>query len=365
MSELERLAAGMLCIGFDGTSATKHAESMLDRGIGAVVLFKRNVESPGQLAELCAGLKRRAGHPLLICVDQEGGRVMRMREPFTIIPSMRELGRTGDVELARQIGRLLARELRAVNIDMNLAPVLDVDTNAGNPVIADRSLGTTPELVARMGCALLRGMQENGVAACGKHFPGHGDTWQDSHYALPRVSHSIDRIARVELVPFEAAIRAGVAAIMTSHVVIEPLDRKYPATMSGAILDGLLRRRLGFDGLVISDDLEMKAIADNFGIEEVLVRGAVAGVDLFCICHSAQLQLQAVEVLVKAVERGELTRDRLRQANRRIGEVVARYVQGPGKADMSVIGCDEHRAIVSRARLLAAAPAADPTEGWR
>src|SRR5437016_6790227 len=189
-----------------------------------------------------------------------------MREPFTLVPSMREVGQAGDEKLAYEVGRVLARELRAVNFDMNLAPVLDVDTNPGNPVISSRSFGGSSELVTKLGVAVLRGLQQNGVAACAKHFPGHGDTNKDSHKELPTLAgHDLPRLLRVELPPFEAAIHAGVASVMTAHVIYAPIDSANPGTMSAAILEGLLRKRLGFDGLVLSDDMQMKAIADHFG----------------------------------------------------------------------------------------------------
>ncbi|HWP40277.1 MAG TPA: beta-N-acetylhexosaminidase [Tepidisphaeraceae bacterium] len=356
----------MICIGFDGKTIAPHVVSLLDRGVGAVVLFRRNVESPRQFAALCAELKRRAAHPLPIAIDQEGGRVMRLRGGgFTPVPSMRELGRSGDPELARQVGRLLARESRAVNVDWVLAPVLDVDTNPNNPVIADRSLGNHPQLVADLGCALIAGIQGAAVAACGKHFPGHGDTWQDSHLTLPVLDHDLHRLEQIELPPFQAAVRAGVASIMSAHVLLRKLDPHYPATMSRTILHGLLRDRLRFDGLLISDDMEMKAIASHYGIEQAIVLGTLAGIDLFAICHSADLQNQAIDILIRAVESGRVPMERIVQANRRLDALCRQYVAEPNdRPDLSVIGCEQHLAIAERVRRLsAAAPAStDPTE---
>jgi beta-N-acetylhexosaminidase len=287
-------------------------------------------------------------------VDQEGGRVLRLRESFTEIPSMRELGRAGDENLARHLGQILARELRAVNGDLNFAPVLDVDTNPANPVIADRSLGSDPQLVARFGVALMQGIQSEGVAACGKHFPGHGDTAQDSHYELPRLPHGIDRLEAVELAPFRAAIAAGIASIMTAHVIFEGIDPQYPAMLSRTILHELLREQLGFAGVIICDDMEMKAISANFGFEESIIRAADAGVDLFMVCHTQDKQERAIDILTDAVQRGEVPRERIDQANLRVVKMFTQYVKPPSDHDpMQLIGTPEHRAVVDRVRQLA------------
>jgi beta-N-acetylhexosaminidase len=365
--EIEAAAARMFCVGFDGPAVPDHVPELLRRGVSGAVLFRRNVEGPTeQIAGLCRDLKTRAGRPFLICIDQEGGRVQRLREPFTNIPSMRALGRTGDEALARELGRVLARELRAVNIDMDLAPVLDIDTNPANPVIADRSLGSTPELVTRLGLALIDGLQCEGVAACAKHFPGHGDTAQDSHHDLPRLPHAMQRLESVELVPFAAAAQAGVASIMTAHVVFDPLDREFPVTMSPAVLTGILRDRLGYDGVIISDDLEMKAIAAHFDIAEVVTRGTNAGVDLFTIGHDSAVQNRAIDALIRAVESGRVSRDRLAESALRLNRLCHGFLRPPlERVPPGVIGSPEHKAIVDRIAGAAPGDAAagrDPTE---
>ena len=356
----------MFCIGFDGHDIPRQANQLIERGVSSVVLFSRNVGSAAQVAKLCADLKHSANRPLLLAVDQEGGRVRRLREGFTQVPSMREVGLADDEKLTYAIGRLLARELRAVNFDMAFAPVLDVDTNPKNPVIADRSFGPDAARVARLGVALLKGLQDHGVAACGKHFPGHGDTSQDTHLDLPRLPHSLQRLEHVELVPFKAAVDAGVSAIMTSHVVFEPIDARYPATMSRPALDGLLRDRMGFHGLVVSDDLEMKAISNHFQLEEVLVRGVEAGVDLFAICHDHDLQNRAIDLLAAAVTRGDVPRERIDHANKRLDRLFSQYVRPPQAPDLSVLHCPEHQSVVNQIRQRLTSTAADPTESaWR
>ncbi|HYE17204.1 MAG TPA: beta-N-acetylhexosaminidase [Tepidisphaeraceae bacterium] len=351
--------AHLFLVGFDGHTVSPGVRALIDLGVAGVILFGRNVESPRQVAELCGEIKRLAGRPILICIDQEGGRVRRLREGFTAVPSMRAVGATGDERLAHEIGAVLGRELRAVNIDVDLAPSVDVDTNPANPVIGDRSFGASPELVARMGAAVIRGIQDQGVAACAKHFPGHGDTAQDSHAELPRLPHAIERLRAVELPPFRAAVEAGVAMVMTSHVVFEPVDPLLPATLSAAVIGGVLRREMGFDGVVVSDDLEMEAIAANFSVDEVVTRGAGAGVDLLAVCHDEELQHRAIEALGAAVRLGAVSEERVAHANRRVGRLMDRYARGARAFDATVLGCEEHRAVV--ARVGKAVDGTDPT----
>lgn len=344
MESLERAVAKLFCVGFPGLEMPKGTRTLLEKGVTGVILFSRNFESAEQFATLLASIKGSVDRPLLTSIDQEGGRVRRLRgTPFTEIPSMRTVGRLGDEGVARQVGRVLARELRAVNVDLDFAPVLDVDTNPQNPVIGDRSFGSDPEQVARLGAALVEGMQSEGVAACAKHFPGHGDTQKDSHLDLPRLPHGMERLEAVELFPFRHVV-GKVASIMTAHVVFESLDPARPATMSRAALDGILRDRFGYEGVVISDDLEMKAIADHFGLEEAVVEGVLAGVDLFLVCHHEEVQAKAIEHLVRAVRSGRVPEARIAQACRRIDRLVERYVRPPVSPEaLQVLGCDEHR----------------------
>jgi beta-N-acetylhexosaminidase len=268
----------------------------------------------------------------VLAIDQEGGQVARLREGFTEIPPMRAVGATGSAALARELGQLIGRELRAVGFDMNYGPVLDIDTNPQNPIIAARSFGRTPELVTELGLSLAGGLQEVGVAACGKHFPGHGDTSQDSHLELPTLPHAMERLERVELAPFRAAAKVGIASFMTAHVIFQAVDSKYPATMSRAVLTGILRDKLGYDGVVVTDDVEMKAIADNYGIEEAVLLGLDAGVDHFLCCHTAAQAHRAIDAIVRAVENGKLRRETLDSATRRFATLRARYERPVGPA---------------------------------
>lgn len=363
--ELDTSVARLFAVGFHETSVTDDLMWLIDRGVSAVVLFKRNIEGPEQVAKLCGEIKRRAGRPILIAIDQEGGRVMRLRGKFTDIPTMRDVGRTNDVDLARHVGVVLGRELRAVNIDVNFAPVMDVDTNPANPVIGDRSFGKSPLLVQRMGVAIIQGLQSAGVAACAKHFPGHGDTDSDSHYVLPVLDLSLERLERVELPPFAAAVKAGVATIMTSHVIFKPIDPEFPATMSEKVIGGLLRQRLGFEGVVFSDDLEMRSITEHYGVEQAVIRGLRAGVDLFCVCHNHPLQHRAIDRLIDAVESGEVSRESIDTAGQRIHTLMQNYAHPAHGGELSVIGCNDHVTVAYGVRQMADAVAGtgnDPTE---
>jgi len=362
--ELERKAASLLTVGFHGRTLNSDLKGLLDRGAGGVIWFRRNVGMPAEVLELNREIKAAAGRPLLISVDQEGGPVARLREGFTTLPPMRSVGAAGSAMLAKKLGVSMARELRAVGFDMNFAPVLDVDTNPRNPVIGVRSFGPTPDLVSRLGVALAEGLQEGGVAACGKHFPGHGDTDQDSHLALPRLPHDLERLERVELAPFAAAARAGVAALMTAHVIFEPIDAAFPATMSRGVITGILRQKLGYDGLVISDDLEMRAIRDHFGVEEAMVLGLHAGVDHFLCCESTELAHRAIDAVVRAVEDGRLDSAALEAAIRRFSSVRERFArQVPDPRGLSVLRTPEHLALAeSFAGADEAGRGSDPTE---
>src|SRR5439155_16203179 len=222
--------------------------------------------------------------PLWVSIDQEGGRVARLKEPFTEWPPMATLGRSGDVKLAERFAKALATELKTVGITLDYAPVLDIHTNPKNPVIGDRALAEKAADVARLGAAIVRTLQAEGIAACGKHFPGHGDTSTDSHAELPLVEHPPDRLRQVEFVPFKAAIDAGVATIMTAHVLVPSIDEKRPATLSRRVVYDLLREELKYQGVILSDDLEMKAVAKEYEVPRAATLAIGAGCDGVLIC---------------------------------------------------------------------------------
>jgi beta-N-acetylhexosaminidase len=272
--------------------------------------------------------------------------VARLRKGFTRLPPMRAVGSLGDEALAQRVGALIGRELRAVGVDVNFAPVLDIDTNPKNPIIGNRSLSREPDVVARLGVALGRGIEAEGVAACGKHFPGHGDTAQDSHQELPRLQHSRARLEEVELVPFRAWVLAKLASIMTAHVIFEPIDADYPATMSRPVLHGILREAMGYEGLIVTDDIEMKAIADHYGYDEAAIRGVLAGVDNFLCCHTADVAHQLIETVAGAVESGRVPLERLVEANQRMATFTERWAQPARAPRLEVLASDAHLALV-------------------
>jgi beta-N-acetylhexosaminidase len=345
---------GQLLIGsIPGTTITPELRSLArEFSLGGVIWFSRNIEAPEQVAELSRDAQGLATElPLWVSVDQEGGRVARLKAPFTVWPPMATLGRSGDPVLAGRFAAALAAELKAVGITLDYAPVLDIHTNPKNPIIGDRALGETAEMVARLGAAVVRGLQDNGVAACGKHFPGHGDTAVDSHLELPLVEHPPDRIRRVEAVPFREAIRAGVAFIMTAHILVPSLDQERPATLSRRIVYDLLRDELDFGGVILSDDLEMKAIAATFAVPEAAVLAIAAGCDGLLICSGdVELQARTLEALVHAVEDGRIPYKRLEDAQTRLRRAKERFLRGPlaasRPADLHrVLGRDDHQRV--------------------
>ncbi len=359
--ELLQRCAGLFVVGFPGTAVDDPLGELIDLGIAGVILFKRNIESAEQTTALIRNVKDRSGRKFIAAVDQEGGRVARLRgPPFTTLPPMRVVGDSKSMDRSEQVGRLLGLEVRSLGFDWDFAPVLDVDTNPDNPVIGDRSFGSDPAVVASLGVALARGLESVGVASCGKHFPGHGDTELDSHVALPILRHEIDRLRHVELLPFRAYAEAGLASIMTAHVIFEAIDPSIPATMSHRAIKGLLRDELGFGGLIVSDDLEMKAIADHFTVDKAAVASFQAGVDLFLVCHNASVQLKAISAIATAIDRGDIPASRLAEAEQRIQTFVDRFVQGP-EVSPNHLGSDEHRRL-AHALAIDRTDGLDPTE---
>jgi beta-N-acetylhexosaminidase len=348
LREIRRHVGRLAIAGFSGSTVPAELRSLVaEFDLGGVIYFARNVVEPRQVAELSRECAALAGEwPFWISIDQEGGRVARLKRPFTEWPPANTLGRSGDEALTARFARALARELQAVGINLDYAPVLDVHTNPANPVIGDRALSEKAEDVARLGRVIVRELQAAGVAACGKHFPGHGDTSVDSHESLPVVEHDRRRVDAVELVPFRAAIDAGVATIMTAHVLMPAFDKDRPASLSPAIVDGLLKRTLGYRGVVISDDLGMKAISATKGLGEATVDAIAAGCDVVLLCNNPiDEQVEALETVIRAVESKRLPESRLDDAFARQLRTKARFKMAAPAVGLDVIGCDEHAAI--------------------
>ena len=319
--------------------------------LGGVTLFARNVQGPDQIVDLSGELQRVGGDvPLWVAIDQEGGRVARLGPPFTVWPPMRVLGCSGDEALAERFASALAQELQAVGITLDFAPVLDIHTNPANPIIGDRALAEDADSVARLGTALIRGLQGAGVAACGKHFPGHGDTSVDSHLALPVVDHPPDRIRRVEGVPFRSAIAADVAFMMTAHILVPAIDEERPATLSPAIVQTILREELGYQGVILSDALEMKAIADRWSLPEAAVAALQAGCDGVLVCDGdVESQVAVIEGLIHAMEDGRLPLRTIEDALARHRRAKARFLDVKAARATTgwhnVVGCEQHQRI--------------------
>lgn len=352
--------------GFPGTAPPLTLLERIGAGrIGGVILFRRNIESAAQLLDLTHALQRAAarsplGLPLLIAIDEEGGRVSRLSEDFTLLPPARNLGRLGDPALARAAAGAVGAELRAVGVNLDFAPVLDLLTNPGCAVIGDRAFGEDPEAASALGAAFIAGLQEAGVAACAKHFPGIGDMAPDPHETLPSSGLSLDDLRRRELVPFRSALEpgppgGGAATVMAAHALFTRIDPERPASLSPRFLRDLLRGELGFGGLAVTDDLEMGAIRDP-------VQGAWeslrAGADVALICHTEAIQERAWRRISEGLKAGEIPPDEQFQSFRRITEAKVRYAGPLLPQDLEpgalarrhrererIVGCAAHRAI--------------------
>jgi beta-N-acetylhexosaminidase len=394
----------MFMVGFEGGTPTDNILRLIrEYQVGGIILFSRNIQSPVQLRDLIHQLQAQAcqtdlGLPLLVAIDQEGGIVTRLTRGFTIFPGNMALGAAGSEELAGQAAEVMAREMKAVGIHMNLAPVLDINTRLDNPGIGVRAYGDNPQLVARMGVAMIKAYQQHGIIATAKHFPGKGDAGIDAHLDLPSIFHSRERLEKVELYPFVAALRAGVKAIMTSHVYFPGLEEPHaslsistqiaapepigsspphplipplpswergtggkgkrlssplPATLSRAITEMLLRKKLGFQGVVITDDLEMGAILRYFDLKEAVVRAVEAGADLLLICRDYQRQLEGLQGLYRAVEEGRVGEERISASFQRLLSLKQAFCgkrgEGEGRGEtppwMDQVGTAENRRV--------------------
>ena len=320
MNTIERKIARLFVCGFEGTTLDAQLCDLLQHGIGGVILFKRNLPDLDTALSLNQNILEQATGPLLLCLDQEGGRVQRLPAPILQLPAMRRLGAVGDTNLCRAAGKQLGAELAAAGFNLNLAPVFDVDSNPNNPVIGDRAFGQTPALVAQLGVAFGLGLQEGGVAACAKHFPGHGDTHQDSHLTLPDLDCTLSRLQEQELMPFKAAGEAGIATLMMAHLRVKALDPSQACSLSKSAYQ-LARTELGFTGPILTDDLEMKAVADDPGVAKAALLAIAAGADAVLICKHPALAVAAIAEITAAVQRGELPMERIEHATQRLDKL--------------------------------------------
>lgn len=302
----------LMIIGVSGTSLTADEKKfIIENGIGGVVLFGRNCKSPDQIHALCSEIQALRHHqaektPLFISVDMEGGRVARLKSPFTQWPPLKLLGDLDSPTMAFNMAHAMGAELKAAGINLDFAPCADVFTNPKNTVIGDRSASTDPEQVAKIISALIRGYIKAEIISCVKHFPGHGNTLLDSHEELPIEEVEMARLEATELVPFKKAFKSRVEMVMSAHIRYTKIDPKWPATLSETILKKLLRDNLRYRGLIITDDLDMKAMTKNYSKEEIPVRAIEAGADLLLYCNEPESPVIAVDSIAKSVAEGRL-----------------------------------------------------------
>ncbi len=341
-------------LGFDGRSLPGELAEYLAGGLAGVVLYQRNFTSAEGLRELALAIRQAAGRPVLIGIDQEGGTRFALREPFTAWPSAAHLGQLGDVESVEQVAHAMATELRAVGCNLNFAPMLDLHVNSESPVTMDRSFGTDPHLVARMGAAFDRGLRSGGVLSCAKHFPGHGDAAVDPHLDLPVFAGTMERLESAELVPFAAAVASGVPLVMTAHILLPLIDAENPASLSRTMLEGVLRRRLRFGGVILADDLGMGAIAKRYGPGEAAVQTLRAGTDVAMLCHDWSAVAPAIAAVRSARQERRFDEDEWRASLDRI-ERACVQAEAPGSSpSIDILGCEENQRLAEgiRARLL-------------
>jgi beta-N-acetylhexosaminidase len=326
---LSRKVGQLFLIGIAGEKITAAERLHIQEyGFGGFVLFKRNCREASQIVALCRSLWGCAADlPPIIAIDQEGGRVHRLPEPFTHFPAASCMGDRDDPELAYRAGRATGTELALAGINLDFAPVLDVNTNPNCPVIGDRAFAVDPERVARLAASWARGLRDAGVIPCGKHFPGHGATDEDSHFDLPVVTKPLEALEATELAPFAHACRQQLETLMTAHVVYPALDARRPATLSPAIITGLLRHQLGYGGVVFSDDMEMHAIAQRYSAGESALRAILAGVDAVLFCHELERAVEAWECLCAEAAANAELRARVDESHGRIARLKQRYLK--------------------------------------
>lgn len=342
----------LLFIGIRGKTLTQdEAEFLITNNIGGVILFARNIESAEQVHALCTQIqnvrhKTRDKLPLFIGVDQEGGRVARMKPPFTQWPPLATIGKLDSTSVAFKFAMNMGTELRAVGINVDFAPCVDVFTNPKNEVIGDRSLSNDPEVVAKLASALVRGYIKSGIIPCAKHFPGHGNTLADSHEELPVEDVDIERLKNVELVPFKKVFRARLDMVMTAHIKFPKIDPQYPVTLSEIFIKKMLREELRYRQLVVSDDLDMRALAANYSVDEIAVRAVQAGCDILLYCNKFDHPAIAIEALQKALKDGKITAKQIDESYNRVVALKKEVLAQPDPMELAkakeIVGHSEH-----------------------
>lgn len=349
---IRELIGQHMIIGVSGTSLTSDEKKFIvENNISGVVLFARNCVEPKQIRELCGEIqslrhKMKDKVPLFIGVDQEGGRVQRLKPPFTQWPALKKLGDLDAPTAAFHFTQKMGAEMMAIGINLDFAPCIDVFTNPKNTVIGDRAISSDPYQVEKMSSALVRGYIKSGIISCVKHFPGHGHTIIDSHEELPVEDATLKRLHDVELVPFKKALRSRTEMVMTSHILFKNVDPQWPVTFSDLFLKKMIREEFKYRGLIVSDDLDMKALIKHYSRDQIPVRALKAGVDLLLYCNDPTSPPIAIEAVIEAVAQGQINRSDLEISQSRILDLKKiRLLQpDPRPLDeaMMVIGCDEH-----------------------
>jgi len=340
---LDEKIGQLVLVGLDGYVNDENSTYLIEKyRVGGFVLLKQNVKDTEQLLELMNSLKKTNAAnkiPLFLAIDEEGGRISRLPDDFKKLPSSGRIGQANDKRLAYQAGSLLAEMLKTIGLNMNFAPVLDINSNPENPVIGDRAFGVSSELVTELGMEAMSGIKAQGIIPVIKHFPGHGDTDVDSHVGLPVVEASLSRLESFELIPFKTAIENQADAIMIAHILLPKIDPNNPASFSKPIITDLLRKKMNFDGVVITDDLTMGAVVNNYDLGEAAVESLKAGSDIILVCHDYEKEVRVIEAIKKAVETGKITEERVDESLYRILSLKKKY----GLSDEPVRAVDLQR----------------------
>jgi len=326
---LDEKLGQMMFAGVSGTSLQQETKSLIrDYKVGGLILYANNLETPQQTVSLMNDLMTANGTnrlPLFLGTDQEGGKVVRLPGPLKNFPTNQKIGQINQPQFSYEVGKLLGEQLKAFGFNLDFAPVMDVNSNPNNPIIGDRSFSNKPEIVSQLGIQTMQGLESQQVIPVIKHFPGHGDTSVDSHLELPKVSKSLDDLNKLELIPFKAAIDKGVDVVMVGHILLPKIDQQYPSSMSKEIITGLLRNQLGFDGVVMTDDMTMKAITNHFNIGQATVDSVKAGNDIILIAHEFANVTTAIDALKAAVKNGEISEQQINDSVRRIIQLKEKY----------------------------------------
>ena len=357
-SKLKQKIGQRIIVGFDGTTVPNEIVRLDEEwGLGGFILFKRNLEEIDQIFSLNESLQNLGrGIPPFIGIDQEGGRVSRLPDPFTQFPDMACVGQHGTVSMAYEVGAIIGREMSGAGFNLNFAPVLDINLNPSSPVIGNRAISNDPHQVASLGKAIAQGLHDNSIVACGKHFPGHGDTSEDSHFKLPICKRTESELINNELIPYRKLIEddGALDMVMLAHVIYTHLDKEHPASLSPTIIQDFLRAEVGFRGVTISDDLEMKAITNHHSPEEATHLAFEAGLDLFLVCHSLDYQVTVLETLIKIAESGAVPKAVFDNPLHRVIEVKRNHFKFSRQIDrvhaLELIGAREHLRISRRLR---------------